>query len=177
MKNHQKPHVMNISVPKFLKISVLIIFCISMMGCAKLSLTKTTLTIVNNMENPGGSLQYLDGTLWEVVVFCFIGEDIAEQINVDPVPGQGGESEKIEIKSSYEKVKVSFKMLPPESPLYDLYSNSRKYVVSYTFLEKGRNNVITIDGNTMVSGSIKTADPLSGGNLLIGIQDILSEVN
>ena len=62
----------------------------------------------------------------------------------------------IEIDDKIEKIKVSFKMLPKESEYYDLSSNVRKYVVSYTFLEKGVNNVVIIDKNTLIGTSLKS---------------------
>ena len=117
---------------------------------------KTTYQIINNNEFDYTGFQYLDGTLWEVIVFKYIGDDVAGQENLDPINPDGGTTEMIEIDDKIEKIKVSFKLLPRESEYYDLSSNVRKYVVSYTFLDKGENNVVIIDKNTLIGSSLKS---------------------
>lgn len=134
--------------------AILLVF----MSCSKdEEETKTTYEIINNSEYFDSSCEYLDGTLWEVVVFQYIGDDIAKQENIDPIEYGGGTSGKLVIGDNIEKIQVSFKMLPKESPYYGLPFNNRKYVVAYKFMEKGKNNVVTIDGSTLVSNSPKSA--------------------
>ena len=53
-------------------------------------------------------MAHLDGTLWEVIVFHFIGDDVAKQEDIRPIKYDGGTSGKIEIGDNIEKRKVSF---------------------------------------------------------------------
>ncbi len=115
----------------------------------------TTYQIINNIERFDYD-EYLNGTLWEIVVFGYGGDDIIRQDNIStPVLPDGGLSEKKEITSDITKIKVSFKLLPKESPFYDLPENNRKYVVAFKNIVKETNNVVVIDGKTMLSGSLK----------------------
>jgi hypothetical protein len=149
--NPKKPFNM-----KKIKGVLIVLALISFSACNKSDDTpeKTTYQIINNMEDQGDEIEYLDGTLWEVTVFCYIGDDIARQDNVDPVEPDGGESDMVEVKKEIEKVKVSFKLLPKASSLYDISANNRKYVASFFYLDKGKNTDIVIDGNTMVGPTL-----------------------
>lgn len=126
-------------------------------ACEKDESSKTTYEVVNNSEKFVSSMEYLDGTLWEIVVYQFIGDDIVKQDNLDPIAYGGTTSGKIEVDNNVEKVKLSFKFFPKKSEYYDLSSNNRKYVVAYTYIEEGKNNIIEVDGETMSSGSLKSA--------------------
>jgi hypothetical protein len=139
-------------------IMFLTLFTLIFMGCKKEE-DKTTYQIVNNWEYSPSTLdQYLNGTLWEVVVYCYVGSDIVRQDNIASVEYSGGKSEIIEVPSNFEKVKVSFKLLPEASPNYDMAENHRLYVVAYTLLSKGTNNLITITGTTQCGPSLTTND-------------------
>lgn len=118
--------------------------------------SKTTYQIINNCTYNESSIDYLDGTMWEIIVIKYIDDDIAGQDNVDPVSPDGGKSDIIEIDNDVEKLKVSYKYLPQESEYYDLDINERKYVAAYTYLDEGENNVITITNSTLVS---KASEP------------------
>jgi len=135
-----------------------VLFAIILLLSCKKEEEKTTYQIINNMEYDPQTIEYLDGTLWEVVVYCYIGSDIIRQDNIEKVLPAGGKSEMIEVEPNYEKVKVSFKLLPPQSPNYDLSANHRLYVVAYTILEKEKNNIITISGSTQVGSSLTSAN-------------------
>jgi len=111
----------------------------------------TTYRIINNKEkwvNEDG-LEY--GILWDVVVFCYVGDDIARQDNLEPIH-QGDTSEKIEVEPNFEKVKVSFRFFS-ENQYYNYpldYPGRRiKYVMSFYFLKEGENTDIIIDEETM----------------------------
>lgn len=113
----------------------------------------STFTIINNQEKFESSLdEYLNGTMYEVIAFEYdeAGNNIG-QININDIPYGGGKSEPIQVQESCSKVQVSFKMVPPESPMYDLSSNARTYVVSLGVIQKGGNINIVVDGNTMVT--------------------------
>jgi len=109
------------------------------------------------MTKPASTTEYLDGSMWKIVVYCYIDSDIVRQDNIDQISADGGKSNMIEVPVNYEKVKVSFKFLLSQSPYYDMTENHRQYVVAYTSLETGKNNVITITDNTMVGPTLKNA--------------------
>lgn len=120
----------------------------------------STFTIINNSEKYESSLdEYMNGTMYEVVVFEYdeVGNNIG-QINVNDIPYSGGKSKPIQVQESCSKVQVSFKLVPPESPFYDLSSNARLYIVSLGVIKKGGNIDIIVDGETMLTKnpSIKT---------------------
>ena len=139
---------------KFLR-TAFIVFIIGLLtvvvSCKKEEQPKTTYQIINNVTKVPTTIEFLDGTLWEVVVFCYNGTDIIRQDNLDPIATDGGKSVITEVTSNIEKVKISYMFLPAKSPYYSLSSNKREYVVALTTLEKGKNNIITIEGTTMVS--------------------------
>lgn len=120
----------------------------------------TTIEVINNNEKLENSFQQLNGSLWEVVVFCFRGDDVVDEIHLDPIRAEGGTSGIVEVDQDIEKVKVSFKLLPDDSYYSGLDDNYRRYTVSYTYLDKGEHNIITIDGETFVSGSLTKSTEL-----------------
>lgn len=133
----------------------------------------STFTIINNNEKYDSTIEYLDGSMYEVVVFEYdeTGNNIG-QINIDDITYGGGKSDAIPVQDECSKVQVSFKMLPKESPYYDLSSNKRLYVASLSVIKKGSNTNIIIDSNTMTSSnpSTKTYSDLS----TIKLKDVLS---
>lgn len=122
-------------------------------GCEEEQLP-TTYQIVNHGETYYSEYDpYLNGTLYDVVVFCYLNDDIVRQDNLGDL--EVGESTKIkEVPETYTKIKMSYKMLPEESAFYDILDISRSYVVGYTLLEPGKNVVLEITSQTMISSSI-----------------------
>lgn len=116
--------------------------------------TSTTIEVINNSERPETVYQQLNGSLWEPVVFCFRGDDVVDEIKLDPIRTDGGTSGIIEVDNEIEKVKVSFKFVPDDSELADQIDNDRRYTVSYTYIEKNEHNIIYIDYDTFLSGSL-----------------------
>jgi hypothetical protein len=116
---------------------------------------KTTYQVVNNTPHYSSNLPYLDGSIYEIIVFCYIGDDMVRQDNLTKVTYGGGKSEEKEVPKEYTKIKVSFKFLPKESEHYNLEANNRKYIKAFTVIEKGKNNVCTLDDNTMIGESLK----------------------
>ena len=113
----------------------------------------TSYQIINNVSKQITSDVYLDGTMWEIVVFKYRGDDVAGEDIVDPVRPEGDESKIIEVDSEITKVKISFKFLPKESSNYNLPINYRRYYVSYNFLTPKMNNIITLEESTMLTDS------------------------
>lgn len=151
---------------------------LTFIGCLILLFTScskedpTTFQIVNDCKVTTTSTEYLDGSIYEVIVFHYSGEDIIKQDNIDDISSGGGKSAIIEAPAGSEKVKVSFQLLPPESPYYNLSANDRMYVVAYTVLEKGVNNIIRINDNTMVDDGLGLTDGLEISNAGMRLQEI-----
>ncbi|HEY3373389.1 MAG TPA: hypothetical protein VGK10_21270 [Prolixibacteraceae bacterium] len=141
------------------KILLIAIMSILFFGCKKdEDSAKTTYQISNNTTRINTSSDpYLNGTMWEIVVYCYIGSDIVRQDNIVSVSPGGGKSDMIEVPSNYEKIKVSFKFLPPQSAYYDLSLNNRKYVVAYTLLGKGKNSIVSISDDTMSGPTLNSS--------------------
>ncbi|KAA6303136.1 MAG: hypothetical protein EZS26_000739 [Candidatus Ordinivivax streblomastigis] len=119
--------------------------------------SKTTYQVFNNNEKTSSTLdKYLDGSIYEVVVYCYIGDDIVRQDNFDKI-APGAKSELKEVPDNFEKIKVSFKFLPKESEFYDLSANTRKYAVAYTLLSKGKNTISELNGETMVGNTLRSS--------------------
>lgn len=133
------------------KILLLACLFVLFISCEK----TTTYQIVNNSSYAGSSCDgYLDGSMYEVVVFQYIGNDIVKQDNISKISYGGDMSDEIQVDNDIEKVKVSFMMLPRECAYYELPSNKRLYVVAYSYMKEGELTRITIDDNTMVSNSL-----------------------
>ena len=119
----------------------------------------TTYQIINNIElDENAALELLDGTLWEVTVFCLDDSgDIVREDFLDPVSPGGGKSEKKEVTSNIVKVVVSFKFVPRESQFYDMPTNVRKYTVAKYALTPETNNVIEFVENTSIKNNMSMA--------------------
>ncbi len=112
----------------------------------------STFCIINNTAKYESSIdEYLNGTMWEIIVFEYDEEgDNIGQKNVEAVPYGGGKSEKIQVSNSCVKIQVSFKILPEESRNYGMSSNKRQYIQSLGVIKKGENIDVILDGDTMV---------------------------
>ena len=155
------------------KFLFLILSIVILLSCKK-EKDKTTYQIINNVTKSTSTVQYMDGSVYEIIVFHYSGNDIIHQDEIKKVEAGGGKSEMIESPDQSEKIKVSFKFLPTESPYYDLSSNARKYVVAFTLLEKGKNNTVTLTDNTMVDESLNRSD--NKNNLLKAIEVVNQKI-
>jgi len=122
----------------------------------------TTYQIVNEMSYTESTSEYLNGSLWEVVIYQYIGDDIAKQNNIKSVKYGGGKSDKIKVEDNVDKINMSFRLLPEEDPHYDKSFNNRLYVKAFTFVKENTNNIITVDDETRIttipkSPSLKSA--------------------
>lgn len=139
-----------------------------LMSCEK---PETTYQVLNNCSRVEISEEPLmDGSLFEVVVFHYIGDDVAGQDDLDPVRWGGGKSDIITVKDNIEKVKLSFKMIPPESDYFDSPLNKRYYLVAYTYIDAEKNNIIEVNDNSMVTNYPKNGDEIHLGKLLKSIK-------
>ena len=147
---------------KIFLIAFIILTCIS--GCKKAEDPKTTYQVVNNLESLSSSLitylsendpniiPYLDGTLREVIVYCYIGSDIVRTDNLGNISPKGGESDIKEVDSGFDKIKVTFIFTTAQSIYYGLAIN-RFHLITTTILEKGKNNIVSISTGVQISNS------------------------
>lgn len=132
----------------------LMFFGLIFSSCEEFETIKTTYQVYNNSESYSSDVDpYLNGSMYEVVVFCFAGNDVVREDNYKKI-AIGEKTKMKDVPESVTKIKVSFKFLPKESAYYDMSSNNRKYVVSYTLIEKGKNVVAEINENSMVGSSL-----------------------
>lgn len=102
----------------------------------------TTFQITNNLKLYP-AVEYIDGSLWEVIVYYYIGQDIVKVDSLSPVL-TGEISSKIEVPSTYEKFKFSFQLAPKKSQYYSGSANCRRYSENFTLLEKNNNTDVEI---------------------------------
>jgi hypothetical protein len=113
--------------------------------------SSTTFQISNNLKLYP-AVEYIDGSLWEVVVYFYIGQDIVKVDSLSPIL-TGELSSKIEVPSAYEKFKFSFQMAPKKSQYFFGCANCRRYSENFTLLEKNKNTVVEIhDLSTITLG-------------------------
>lgn len=118
----------------------------------------TTFQIQNNVSQTNTGIESLDGTLWDVVVFSYDdNDDVVHQDNITSISYGGDISNKITAENNTTKVKVSFMLLSPDSPYSGSFINVREYTVSYFSLVPHQNNVVTIDGQTMMQTHMKSS--------------------
>lgn len=140
---------------------LLLVTTISLLGCSKddveeVVVQPTTYQVVNDIEKQTTMSEYIDGTLYDVVVFKFRGDDLAGEDNLGDLDPDGGASKVLELDENIDKVKVSFEWVPKDSPASEF--SERNYTASYTFITQETDNVITITGETMVSDKLMKAD-------------------
>ena len=102
----------------------------------------TTYQISNNLKLYP-AIEYIDGSLWEVIVYYYIGQDIVKVDSLSPVL-TGTTSSKIAVPSTYEKFKYSFQLAPKKSQYYSGCANCRRYSENFTFFEKNNNTIVEI---------------------------------
>ncbi len=103
---------------------LLILLIVFFAGCAKETI-KTTYQIINNI--PQQSIT--------CIASCYIGDDIVKKDHL-PLIFYGDKSEKIEAPYFTNVINVS-------SVLYD--SGIRMYIITNQVIERGKNNIITIN--------------------------------
>ena len=131
-------------------------------------LTGTTYKIINNMTYLESTTEYLDATLWDIIVYYYVGETMTGQESIDPISPEGGESEVISVSDEIEKIKISFKFLPPESPYYHEEFNYRQYTTLFSYLRTGGHKDIVLTDNTQVKTTLKS----SGKTIIEAISEI-----
>lgn len=111
----------------------------------------STYQVFNNSSHYSSSVPYLDGSMYEVVVFCYAGNDVVREDNFTKI-AVGEKTQMKEVTESITKIKVSFKFLPAASSVYS--TATRQYVVAYTLIEPGKNVISEINDNSMTKGTM-----------------------
>lgn len=132
---------------KLILLSV-VLFSLVLIGCEADS---STYQVFNNCPSSSTTLDpYLNGSLYEVVVFCYAGADVVREDSYIKI-SVGEKTEVKEVPEYVTKIKISYKVLPPASKFYNLSDNNRSYVVAYTLIEPGKNVIAEVNGHSMVS--------------------------
>ena len=98
-------------------------------------------------------VEFIDGSLWEVVVYYYIEDKIVKIDSINPIL-TGEISSKISIPSDYEKMKFSFQLAPKKSQYYSGCANCRRYSGNFILLERGKNVVIEINDLSSITLSL-----------------------
>lgn len=104
--------------------------------------TLTTYQISDNLKLYP-AVEFIDGSLWEVMVYYFIDDNVVKIDSINPIL-TGEVSLKIKIPSNYQKMKFSFQLAPKKSQYYSGVANCRRYYGNYILMEKGKNVVVEI---------------------------------
>ena len=148
----------------FLGVAILLFIIAAMnFSCSSKDKVKiTTYQIVNNMPlvpDQSGDI-YLDNSIYEVWVDCYVGSSIVRTDKFDKIAPAGGKSPVTEVDADIQKIKISCKFLPPQDPYYNLSANARVYISGFTTIKENTNNVVTITYDTPIDGK--------GNSLTIG---------
>lgn len=114
--------------------------------------TLTTYQISDNLKLYP-PVEFIDGSLWEVMVYYFIDNNLVKIDSINPIL-TGEISSKITIPSNYEKMKFSFQLAPKKSQYYSGYANCRRYYGDFILLEKGENVVVEIHDLSSITLSL-----------------------
>lgn len=87
--------------------------------------------------------EYIDGSLWEVQLYCFSGKSLVVY-EIDPVP-TGSTSLEFPLPDNCETVKVSWKFAPIKSQYYFGVANCRRYSEGQKTVTKNSNTLLIVD--------------------------------
>ena len=143
-----------------LRISIFVFFLIFCVSCDEIILpteslpteSPTTFQISNNLKLYP-PVEFIDGSLWEVMVYYYIGKDVVKVDSINPILTDEI-SAKIEIPSKYEKIKFSFQLAPKKSQYYFGVANCRRYSENFINLDKGKNVVVEINDLSSINLSL-----------------------
>jgi hypothetical protein len=128
----------------------IMLFCLS---CRKEE-PITTYQIFNSSNKVYTNIEYLDGSMYEVIVYHYNRTSIVRQDTIDEILTNGGNTELYEVPENADLFRVSFKFLPSKSPLYNSTWNTRFYLTDYKIITRGDNNIFGINGGSYISDKI-----------------------
>ena len=105
-------------------------------GCKKYE-TPTSFQIVNNVAKYQSETEFLDGSMYDVVVYVYSAKTLLKTINISKINPNEGMSNIYEVKGA-DNIQVIFKSLPA-GPV--LHSGLLSFTSKWT-LKIGTNNII-----------------------------------
>ncbi|HLO57974.1 MAG TPA: hypothetical protein VK179_04480 [Bacteroidales bacterium] len=130
-----------------------VILCVASCGKDK-DEPASTYQVINNLKTMHNDTPYLNGTLWEAIVICYsVAGDIVRQDDLNDIYAEGGRSDIIELPGNCTNVRLSFRLVPRESELYN--STKRLYLANKDLIKKGKKLTITVDEMTLVTDELK----------------------
>jgi hypothetical protein len=145
------------------KLFIILMLAVSLVSCKKddpkPEPVPTTYYVVNGSPTPTKTLEFMDGTLWEVTVYCFDSSgDVVREDILDPIATNGGKSIKTVLTANIVKLVVSFKFAPEKSIYYTMSDNYRRYTFIKFVVTPNVDNKIELNGETTISRTMsKTA--------------------
>jgi hypothetical protein len=139
------------------KLFFLFIAIVFFSSCKKTTLP-TTYQIFNSTTPISTGIQYLDGSVYEVIVCHYSENKIIHQDTIDEIDAKGGKTALIDVPAKTELLKVSYKFLPSKSPYYNIAWNVRFYLVDFKIITRETNNIIGINGSSYISDTIVKSD-------------------
>jgi hypothetical protein len=133
----------------------ILVFCSS---CTDEVEKPTTYQIFNNSNMIVTNVEYLDGTMYEVIVYHLKDKKILKQDTIAEIATKGGKTGLMNVPGNSDNLKVSFKFLPSKSPNYNDPWNIRFYLLDYMYIERGKNNILGINGGSFISDTIFRTD-------------------
>jgi len=123
------------------------IFILLLFSCTEKDET-TSYQIINNKSYNPSDNNYYDNTIWELAVDYYNGYDLIHTDSIYKISPNGGKSDVKIIDPLCETIQVSFRYVPRESVTY--FITDRWYIKTIKTIEKGKNNIITVENDTQV---------------------------
>lgn len=123
------------------KIYFLLAVALIAVSCTK----PTTVQVVNNFPLSTG-FDYSDGTIYDVTLITYQGDNKVGQINLGFITYGGCKSEIVELEDYVEKIRVVYKGSSNQAQI-----NPELYTYDFFNISPNKDNIIVIDGNVNVS--------------------------
>lgn len=123
------------------KLYLLLAVVLIAVSCTK----PTTVQVINNFPHITGH-QYGDGTIYDVTLLTYQGDNKVGQINLGFITYGGCKSEIIELEDYVEKIRVVYKSQTNEAPI-----NPEVYTYDFFYMSSNKDNVIVLDKSVSVS--------------------------
>ena len=148
--------IKKIIMKKTLLFTSALLVSILFLGCNKNE--DTTYQIFNNVTKINSGVPYLDGTLYEVIVYEYNDNStLLTQVEFDKISVKE-KTRVITANGRTKKIKVSFKFLPKASPNYNTPENNRKITSAYFNLQYRKFYVAEMNDETWISDDSKTSN-------------------
>ena len=123
------------------KIYLLLAVVLIAVSCTK----PTTVQVVNNFPLLTG-FDFSDGTIYDVTLITYQGDNKVGQINLGFITYGGCKSEIIELEDYVEKIRVVYKHSSNQAQI-----NPEWYIRDFFYISPNKDNIIVIDGNVSIS--------------------------